>query len=196
MTKTEQLDQLLADGNGYLQTAAAVQSGISRHTLIDYVQKRNLQKVAHGVYMAEGAWPDGFYILYLRNKRIIFSGDSALYLHGLTDREPFYMTVSVPDGYNAVHLISQGVKVTHVKSEWYDMGCTKIKTNMGNTVPVYDKERAICDMIRNKKNVEIQTFQTAMKEYMSGKKNLGNLMKYAKALKIESAVRVYTEVML
>ena len=196
MTKTEQLDQLLINSNGFLQTADAVKNGISRHTLIDYVQKQHLQKVAHGVYASEDAWPDEFYLLFTRNKRIIFSGESALYLHGLTDREPFYLSVSVPSGYNAAHLISQNVKVTHVKAEWYDMGKTEITTNLGYTVPVYDKERCICDMIRNKKNVEIQTFQTALNEYMKGKKNLGNLMRYATALRIDSTVRIYTEIML
>ena len=45
--------------------------------------------------------------------------------------------------------------------------------------------------------MEVQTFRTAMREYMGGeKKNLGNLMRYAKKLGIEDNVRIYTEVML
>ena len=63
--------------------------------------------------------------------------------------------------------------------------------------PVYDRERTICDIIRNKKDIEIQTFQTAMKEYMSSKgKNLGSLISYAREFGIEKDVRTYTEVML
>ena len=74
---------------------------------------------------------------------------------------------------------------------------TKVKTAFGNEVPVYDRERAICDMIRCRKDTEVQTFRTAMREYMSSKKkNLGNLMRYAKRLGIEDNVRIYTEVML
>ena len=62
---------------------------------------------------------------------------------------------------------------------------------------MYDRERTICDIIRFKKDVEIQTFQTAMKEYMRNKgKNLGNLIGYARALGIEEKVRTYTEMML
>ena len=71
------------------------------------------------------------------------------------------------------------------------------KTSFGNEVPVYDRERTLCDVIRAKKDVEIQTFQTAVREYMSSSgKNLGNLMRYAKALGVENEVRTYTEVML
>ena len=72
-----------------------------------------------------------------------------------------------------------------------------VKTAYGHVVPVYDRERTICDMIRCRKDAEVQTFRTAMREYMSGeKKKLGNLMRYAKELGIEENVRIYTEVML
>ena len=55
----------------------------------------------------------------------------------------------------------------------------------------------MCDIIRAKKDFEIQTFQNAVREYMSSSgKNLGNLMQYAKVLGVEDGVRTYTEVML
>lgn len=85
----------------------------------------------------------------------------------------------------------------HTKPEWYWLGISHVQTSFGNDVPVYDKERTLCDIIRAKKDIEIQTFQTAIREYMSaGGKNIGNLMRYAKALCIEEEVRTYTEVML
>ena len=85
----------------------------------------------------------------------------------------------------------------HIKPELFDIGITRLKTGFGNEVPVYDRERTICDIIRNRKNMEIQTFQTAMKEYMSSKgKNLGNLIAYAGRFGIENEIRTYTEVML
>ena len=85
----------------------------------------------------------------------------------------------------------------HIKPELFDIGITRLKPGFGNEVPVYDRERTICDIIRNRKNMEIQTFQTAMKEYMSSKgKNLGNLIAYAGRFGIENEIRTYTEVML
>ena len=48
-----------------------------------------------------------------------------------------------------------------------------------------------------KKDIEIQTFQTALKEYMSSKdKKLGTLISYAREFGIEDNVRTYTEVLL
>ena len=64
------------------------------------------------------------------------------------------------------------------------------QTIYGNRVAVYDRERTICDLIKNKENTDIQVFQNAMKEYMgSGGKNLLNLMNYASKLHVEEEVR-------
>jgi predicted transcriptional regulator of viral defense system len=195
--KYEVLDRLVMKGHGYLQTSIVLENDVSKQTLAKYVKSRGLERAARGVYITEDVWPDDYYLLFLRNGRIVFSFESALYLHGLMDREPSKTTVTVPEGYNASHIVARGVRVIHAKKDWYEIGISVINTAFGNEVPVYDKERTICDIIRNKNYIEIQTFQTAMREYMGGKgKNLGNLISYARYLGIEDEVRTYTEVML
>lgn len=197
MGKYEVLDRLVMKGHGYLQTSIVLENDVSKQTLAKYVKSRGLERAARGVYITEDVWPDDYYLLFLRNGRIVFSFESALYLHGLMDREPSKTTVTVPEGYNASHIVARGVRVIHAKKDWYEIGISVINTAFGNEVPVYDKERTICDIIRNKNYIEIQTFQTAIREYMGGKgKNLGNLISYARYLGIEDEVRTYTEVML
>ncbi len=197
MEQYELMDRLVEAGNGYLRASVVREHDISKYTLTKYLKTRGMARTAHGVYAAVDAWPDSYFLLAVRNGRIVFSHESALYLHGLMDREPPATIVTVPEGYNSTHIARQGVRVIHSKPEWYALGITKVKTAFGNEVPVYDRERAICDMIRCRKDMEVQTFRTAMREYMSSeKKNLGNLMRYAKKLGIEDNVRIYTEVML
>ena len=82
MSRFEILDNLVEDGNGYLCTSHVLANGISKPTLADYVNKRNMARVAHGVYLAEDAWPDELYQLFLSNRRIVFSHETALQLHG------------------------------------------------------------------------------------------------------------------
>lgn len=197
MGKFEILDELVEKGNGYLTTAEVVKNGVSKTTLKEYVCKRNMERVAQGVYLAPDAWSDELYLLSLLNGRIVFSHETALYLHELTDREPKRISVSVKIGYNATHLRKRGVCVYQVKEEYAQMGATEIKTNFGNTVRVYDPERTICDIIRRKDEMDIQIFQYAIKEYLaSGGKNINRLMDYAKKFQIESVVRTYTEILL
>ena len=195
MNKYDLLDNLVSKGNGYLQASVAAENNISRQVLSKYVMTRGMERIMRGVYITEEVWPDDYYLLYLRNNRIVFSFESSLYLHGLMDREPSKTTVTVPEGYNSSHI--QNAHVLHSKKEKYELGTTSIKTSLGNEVPVYDMERTICDIIIKKQKIEIQTFQTAMQEYMRSKeKNLGRLLYYAQQLGIEKEVRTYTEVML
>lgn len=46
-----------------------------------------MEKVARGVYITDDVWPDELFIMQVRNAAVIFSGETALYLHGLIDRE-------------------------------------------------------------------------------------------------------------
>ena len=104
MTKFEQLDSMLEQGNGYITTRAVTAQGISKPYFAEYARSRELERVAHGVYQSPDAWPDDMYILHLRNSNIVFSHQSALALHGMMDREPHHIYVTVKQGYNATHL--------------------------------------------------------------------------------------------
>lgn len=190
------LDKLISDNNGYLFTSDAVANGVSRQSVIDYVSAKKLERVAHGVYITADTWEDRLYILQLRNHSAVFSHETALMLHGLAERE-FNVNVTVPKGYNASHLRKQNVTVHTAVKDFYDIGITQAKTAFGNTVNVYDPERTICDIIRNKENMDIQVFSYAIKEYMqSRKKNLIRLSEYGEIFRISKKIHTYTEVML
>ena len=66
------------------------------------------------------------------------------------------------------------------------MGMTTGQTPFGHTVPVYDMERTICDLIRSRSRIEIQVFQSALKQYARRRdKNLRTLMQYAAMFHVE-----------
>ena len=50
MTKFEQLDTMLEQGNGYITTRAVTAQGISKPYFAEYARSRELERVAHGVY--------------------------------------------------------------------------------------------------------------------------------------------------
>ena len=167
MTRFDILDNLVKNGNGYLCTSQVVDAGVSKPTLAEYVRRKKMERVAQGVYLAEGAWPDELYLLCLSNSRIVFSHETALMLNGLMEREPKTTSVTVKAGYNASHLRRKGIRVYQVKPDVYEMGIVEVKTSFGNTVRAYDMDRAICEILRYKDTMDIQVFQYAIKEYMS-----------------------------
>lgn len=197
MTKYEIMDSITEQYDGYLLTSVVQKAGISRTYLLKYVKEQKMEQVQAGIYILPEIWPDPFYILQLKNKGVVFSNETALYLHGLMEYEPSKIYVSVKQGYNATHLIKRGIKPYFVKQELFEQGVTEVKTIFGNDVFVYDIDRTICDMVKRKEEMDIQVFQTALKEYMSGSmKNIYRLMTYAKLMGIERKIREYTEVLL
>lgn len=194
--KKNKIEQLIEEDNGYLITSKAVEAGISKPSISKYVKDHDMEKVAHGIYILEDVWPDELFILQERNKNIIYSGETALYLHGLTDREYQHICFTVPTGYNAAHIKNSNKEVHYAKNDTLQMGACEVTSSSGNLVRAYDKERCICDMIRERKKYDVQVFQTAMKEYMTSKdKNVSLLVEYAVKLDIRDKVMMYVEVL-
>jgi len=197
MNKYEQIRNLLRENNGYVFTEQVEKAGISRTYLLKFVRENNLERVAKGIYISQDTWVDELYILQVCNPRIIYSGETALYLHGMIDREYTDICITVPPRFNQTRLRNKGVIVHQQKAAIYQLGIVEVKTNYGNVVRIYNKERCICDIIKNRENIEVQQFQAAMKTFMRDKtKDMSRLMWYGEQLKIRDEIMKYVEVML
>lgn len=197
MSQFQQLDQLMERQDGMLRTGEALAAGISKPVFYQFVRSRGLEQAAHGIYLSKDAWVDAMYLLHLRCPQAIFSHETALFFHDLTDREPNPYSITVKTGYNPASLQADGIKVYTIKKELHDVGIVTMNTPFGNSVPVYDMERTICDLIRSRSGIEMQTFQDALKQYAKRKdKDLRKLMRYAQMFRVEKLLRQYLEVLL
>lgn len=192
-----ELDDILSANAGIITSGEAQAAGATRPAFSDYVRRRGLERVSRGVYAEPDTLPDEMALLQKRFPKAIFSHDSALYLHDMTDREPMPLSVTVDSSYNASRLKSQGARVHYVKPEWYNLGVIKVQTPDGSTVRAYDRERTICDLIRRRTNTDPAVFRQAIQSYVRSKnKNLVRLSEYAMAMNMESRVREVMEVAL
>lgn len=199
MTKKEKIEKFIEKYNGYLITSLVCNEDISKTYVAKYIKEHGLEKISRGLYITDDVWLDELFVLQQRNSAVIYSGETALYLHGLTDREYSSVCVTVPQGYNASHLKKNDfdVSVKYATEELYKMGVCEVASSSGNLVKVYDRERCICDLIMHRNKHEVQMFQTAIKEYMSSKdKQLSQLMLYADKMGIRDEVMKYVEVLL
>ena len=196
--KEIKLIESLAEANGgILTTEEVVRNGISKTTLANFVKKNNYERISPGIYLAPNAWKDDAYILQLRCPQIIFSHDSALYFHDLTDREPLHSVVTLKTGYNPSNLSNRGIKVFTIKKELFNIGLSLGVTPLNHQVRVYDLERTICDIVRSRNVMDSQIFYDALKQYVRKKeKNLQKLMEYAYIFHVEKLLRQYMEVLL
>jgi len=197
MRKFELLDLMVQENKGYITTSEATRAGISRPFFGEYVRKRELYRVAHGLYMSQDAWDDSMYVIQVRYPSAVFSHETALYLLNLAEREPLQYSVTSKAGTNTSGLIKTGVKTYKVKAELFEEGINKSETPAGHAVRTYNAERTICDLVRNRSNVEAQDLQSAIKEYIRLKeKNIPQLMRYAGLFSVEKIIRRYLEVLL
>ena len=197
MKQFELMDQMLIMQDGMLRTSQVIAAGISKPMFYDYVRSRDLERIAHGIYISKDSWVDAMYLLHLRFEQAVFSHETALFFHNLTDRETMEYTVTVKTGCNPTKMKAEGIQVFTIKSELHGVGITTAQTPFGHTVPVYDMERTVCDLLRSRSRIEIQTFQGALKAYVRRKdKNLRTLMQYAGMFRVEKILRQYLEVLL
>jgi predicted transcriptional regulator of viral defense system len=197
MDYRKSLEVLLDEHDGLLMTKDIVESGISKQLLSKYVKNGYIVRAAQGVYLSTDAFEDDLYVLQARSQKAVFSHETALYLHDLTDRDPLQYTVTLPSRYNATKFKDKGVYVYFIKSDLLNLGVEDGKTPFGRTIRIYNKERTICDIVRNRNVIDSDILNEAIRRYFSStEKNLHKLMQYAKTFRVERIIRQYAEVLL
>lgn len=197
MALPSELQSIITQKGGIVTTAQANEVGISNERLRLLVKSGDLERVNFGVYMLPDEIADKMYIAQLRRPKVIYSHETALFLHDLTDRDPISYTVTVPTGYNASRLRDDGFTVFTIKRELHEIGVTKLATMFGNSVVVYDLERTICDCLRSRNQLDIAIVTDAIKRYARRKdKNLNALMQMAEIFQVTKLLTNYLEVLL
>jgi predicted transcriptional regulator of viral defense system len=130
MTQFEKLDLLLRECGGTIQTFQVLNNGISKSVFYAYVKERGLEQAAHGVYVSPDTWTDAMYLLHLRCGQAVFSHETALFFHDLTDREPLKYTITVRTGYNPSRLQEDGFQVYTVKKDLHEIGIIAMQTSI------------------------------------------------------------------
>jgi predicted transcriptional regulator of viral defense system len=190
------MDRLLNENNGIVRTADAVHAGISRTTLGTLVKNGWLERIAHGQYIRSGNIADELYLLKQRSDKIIFSHETALFLHNMAERTPLLHSLTIPSSCKLSPILSEGCKVYYVKPELYELGRCTVKSKMGHDVVAYDAERTICDILRSRNRIDSQTFAEAVKAYAIRKgQNWNKLREYAVAFRVTKLLRQYLEVL-
>ena len=189
--------EIASKHNGFVTTSQVTNSGIPRRKLAEAVEEGALIRIDRGLYALPEVWEDPYLIAQHRFSRGIFSDDTALFLHGMTDRAPFVLTMTFPRSYNASAARDAGIVCRACSDEVYDLGVVTMRTEYGNSVRLYDLERSLCDVVRGQKTIDSQVVAPAMKAYARSKRrDAAKLIWYAGKLGVEKKVRGYLEVLL
>ena len=181
--------------NDYLTTKEVTDNNVPRTYLTKLIKKNKIERVSRGVYIKKNVLVDEFVVLQSKSKYAIYSNTTALYLHGFSNRIPIRYDITVKSGYKGSLQKEKNINLFYTKRELLELGVIDYKLDSGNIIRVYDLDKTICDIIKNKKKIDAEIFNKAIREYFySKKKNTLKLYEYAKKMNIYNKVRDTFEV--
>lgn len=159
--------------------------------IVYFLKKGYIEKIRNGYYqwidrenLSETAtvirlFPDG-----------VFCMDTALRYYGYSDRTPgeWHIAVNRHSNRNRFKIDYPFVKPYYTDPELLNLGvCEQVID--GITVKMYDRDRVICDCLRNRNKMDKELFNKAIQGYIAdSSKSIPKLMEYAKPLRCVSLV--------
>lgn len=197
MPRLERLRKILEDQHGIILTSDLAKFDIPRTYLSIMEQNGEIERVSRGVYKKTASIEDELFSVQARYKSSVYSHETALYLHDLTDRTPLTYSISVPVGYHTLSLNESGYKIYYVNLKLFGLGIASITSPHGNEIKVTGLERTIVDISRSRNQMDVQLISDALKRYVGKReKNIDLLYNYAKKFRVQKNVRQYIEVLL
>jgi len=193
MTHIEKLKELIEKNNGVITTKILAENKIHRQYLKQLVDEDYIVQCARGVYCLQDVYLDEYYLTTCTYSNAIYSHSTALFLHNLTDRTPLILDVTFPSNVRQENFM---ITPHYINKERFEIGVMTMRREKGTKIKVYNLERTICDIIRDRNKIDSQIFNDALKNYMKrSDKNLNLLYEYAEKFGIKKIVKMYLEVL-
>ena len=191
--------QVLIEKGGVAKSADFVAAGIRAVDVVNLCNAGYLDRIRHGYYqLAEADTTSEEKLLATLIPKGIVCVESALFHYGYSDFAPRKWSIAVPRSMSRTKLDVDALVLRpyFVGPEIYELG--KVTDDFeGVSLPVYDRERTICDCFKYRSRLDSEIFNKALHAYANDtQKNLQNLSLYAKKLRVYKKVTELMEVLL
>lgn len=148
----------------------------SAYNIKKAIKNKELYKIEKGLYSDK---PNVHYLSIIFNKypASVINGHTAYYYHNLTDIIPRKIVVST--NRNATRINDSKIKQIRMQDKLYNLGITTMDYE-GTTIKIYDKERLLIELARNKKNMGYDLYKEIIANYreIANTINMNKLQKY------------------
>ena len=191
--------EVLIEKGGVAKSADFVAAGMRAVDVVNLCNAGYLDRIRHGYYqLAEADTSSEEQLLATLIPKEIVCVESALFHYGYSDFTPRKWSIAVPRSMSRTKLNvdALALQTYYVQSEIYELG--RITDDFdGVMLPVYDRERTICDCFKYRSRLDNEIFNKALNAYANdSKKNPQNLSAYAKKLRVYKKVTELMEVLL
>ena len=195
----KQVKEVIINNGGIAKSADFVAAGIRAADVVNLCNAGILSRVRHGYYeITEKSEVSEEQLLATLVPKGIVCVESAIFHYGYSDFSPRKWSIAVPRSMSRTKLNVDvlALQPYYVQAELYDLGKTTDNFN-GVVLPVYDRERTICDCFKYRAKLDNEIFNKALNAYANDtEKNLSNLSAYAKKLRVYKKVTELMEVLL
>ena len=195
----KQVKEVIVNNGGIAKSADFVAAGIRAADVVNLCNAGILSRVRHGYYeLTEKSEVSEEQLLATLVPKGIVCVESALFHYGYSDFAPRKWSIAVPRSMSRTKLNVDvlALQPYYVQAELYDLGKTTDNFN-GVVLPVYDRERTICDCFKYRSKLDNEIFNKSLNSYANDtEKNLSNLSAYAKKLRVYKKVTELMEVLL
>ena len=199
MTKSELAKKVVNESGGIAKTSEFLAAGLYKSDIGKLMSDGVIERIRHGFYQLAGNLDitEAEYLSHLIPEGIVCV-ESALFHYGYTDFTPREWSIAVPRAVSQPRLKTAVIpfKAYYIQPTVYELGKTQADFD-GTMLSIYDKERTICDCFKYRTKLDNELFAKAVNAYANDKeKNLANLSKYAKQLRVYKKVTDMMEVLL
>ncbi len=199
MSKKEILKKVIENNGGIAKTSDFAANGINKYEVASFCKEGIIERIRRGFYQlpqSKSITEEQLIREFLPQG--IICVESALFHYGYSDFSPREWSIAVPrTATRVVKSIEEfPMKAYYIQKEFLDIGKSVSNFN-GVILPVYDRERTICDCFKYRTKLDNEIFNKAVNVYaVDEKKNLASLSKYAKEMKLYTKVMNVMEVLL
>ena len=199
MDKKTLSKQVIIEKGGIAKTSDFVAAGIPAVDVVNLCNTGYLERIRHGYYqLVDGDTSSDEQLLAALIPKAIICVESALFHYGYSDFAPRKWSIAVPRSMSRTKLDidALALQTYYVQPEIYELGKTTADFN-GIILPIYDRERTICDCFKYRSRLDNEIFNKALNAYVNDpQKDLKTLSGYAKKLRVHKKVTELMEVLL
>ena len=189
---------VLSEGQKIFSMQELKSKGISQYKVSKLVSEGKLIKLNKSYYENteyRGEESDFYYIEAYAPKGVVCLLSAAVYYH-LTTFIPEAVDVAIPRKAKISTMSDwPQMNVHHYTNDRHELGVTTIREGK-NEFRIYDMEKTVVDIVFYREKVGIEETKEILVTYLQRKdRNLNRLLKYAKLMKCEKAMRQYLEVL-
>lgn len=199
LNKKEIVQKVIINNGGIAKTADFVAEGIKNYEVAAFCKEGYIERIRRGFYqLPHGSQISEEQLIQELLPQGIVCVESALFHYGYSDFAPREWSIAVPrTASRAIKKIDEfPIKAYYIQKDFLQIG-KAIDYFNDVELAVYDRERTICDCFKYRTKLDSETFNKAVNAYAADdNKNLANLSKYAKTMKLYARVMNLMEVLL